>query len=283
MAMDVKRDPAILRRKKIRQIALGSVGAVVLLGLTYYVTQLRPAAPLVDSEPWQGTVTVGDFVRDVRGAGTLVPQDIRWIPARTSGRVDKIVLRPGAQVTAGSVILKLSNPDLQQQVRAAELTWRSGQATLQNAKSKLQQTVLTQQANVSTSEQDFKLAQANLDANEELAKQNLISQIVLKQIRSALEQARGRFETAKSQLENTKSTLDSQIAAATLMILDQLNVNITPILTGASIVGIALGFGAQTLFKDVIAGFFLIFENQIRVGDATEIDSIQGIVESIHL
>jgi small-conductance mechanosensitive channel len=73
------------------------------------------------------------------------------------------------------------------------------------------------------------------------------------------------------------------IAAAVLMILDKLDVNIAPILTGAGIIGLAVGFGAQTLVKDVISGFFLIFENQIRVGDAAEIDGIQGIVESIHL
>lgn len=210
--MDVKRDPAILRRKKVRQIVYGSVGAVVLLGVTYYVMQLRPAAPLVDSEPWQGTVTVGDFVRDVRGAGTLVPEDIRWIPARTSGRVDQIVLRPGAQVTAGSVILKLSNPELQQQVRAAELTWKSGQATLENAKAGLKQTQINQEAAVKNAQQDFNYAQANLDANEELAKQNLISTIVLKQYRTQLEQARTRYEVAQSQLKNTMETLGSQLA-----------------------------------------------------------------------
>ncbi len=73
------------------------------------------------------------------------------------------------------------------------------------------------------------------------------------------------------------------IAAAVLMILDKVDINIAPILAGAGIVGLAVGFGAQTLVKDVISGFFLIFENQIRVGDAAEIDGIQGIVESIHL
>jgi HlyD family secretion protein len=212
MAMDVKRDPAILRRKKMRQIALGAVGVVVLLGVTYYVMRLKPAAPLVDSEPWTGVVTVGDFVRDVRGAGTLVPEDIRWIPARTSGRVDKIVLRPGAQVKPESIILRLSNPDLQQQVRAAELTWKSGQAQLANARATLKQTQVTQEANVKNAEQDYNYAKANLDANEELAKQNLISQIVLKQYQSGLEQARTRLEVARSQLKNTMETLDSQIA-----------------------------------------------------------------------
>ncbi|TAK15823.1 MAG: HlyD family efflux transporter periplasmic adaptor subunit [Acidobacteria bacterium] len=212
MAMDVKRDPAILRRKKMRQIAYGVVGVVLVAVATFYVTRLKPAAPLVDSEPWKGTVTVGDFVRDVRGAGTLVPEDIRWIPARTSGRVDKIVLRPGAQVNPGSVILRLASPELQQQLRTAELTWKSGLAQLENAKSTLKQTQINQEAAVKNAEQDFNYAQANLDANEELAKQNLISTIVLKQYRTQLEQARTRFEVAKSQLKNTMDTLASQIA-----------------------------------------------------------------------
>lgn len=212
MAMDVKRDPAILRRKKMRQTIFGIAGLVVLAGVTYYVMQLRPAAPLVDSEPWTGSVTKGDFVRDVRGAGTLVPEDIRWIPARTAGRVDKIVLRPGAKVTPTSVILQLSNPELQGQVRTAELTWKSAQSQLENTRASLKQTQFADEAAVKNAEQEFNYAQAQLDANEELAKQSLISPIVLKQYRSQLEQARTRLEVAKSKLKNTMETLDSQLA-----------------------------------------------------------------------
>lgn len=212
MAMDVKRDPAILRRKKMRQLALGIFGLLVIAALTFFVMRLRPAAPLVDSDPWKETVKRGDFVREVRGAGTLVPEDIRWIPARTSGRVERIVLRPGAAVTPGSIILELSNPDLLQQVRTAELNWKSGQAQLENRRSDLKQTILTLTAAVKNGEQDFNLAQATLDANEELAKQNLISQVQLKQYRSQLEQARTRLDLAKSQLENSQSTMASQVA-----------------------------------------------------------------------
>lgn len=301
MAMDVKRDPAILRRKKMRQIVLGAVGAVALLGVTYYVMKLKPAAPLVDSEPWTGTVTVGDFVRDVRGAGTLVPEDIRWIPARTAGRVDKIVLRPGAQVTPGSIILKLSNPELQQQVRAAELTWRSGQAQLANARSTLKQSQINQEAAVKNAEQDFNYAKANLDANEELAKQNLISQIVLKQFRTQLEQARTRLEVAKSQLKNTIETLDSQIAPQEATVAqqrgayenlmqqaDELNVragmtgtlNVVPVEEGQQV-----GAGTQlarvanpTLLKATLR----ISETQTKdlaFGQAAEIDTRNGKVK----
>ncbi len=212
MAMDVKRDPAILRRKKMRQLALGGIGVVVLIGVTVFVMRLRPAAPLVDSEPWQDVVKRGDFVREVRGAGTLVPEDIRWIPARTSGRVEKIVLRPGAIVTPGSIILELSNPDLTQQVRTAELNWKSGQATLENVRSNLKQTMLTQTAAIRNGEQDVNLAQVTLDANEELAKQSLISQMQLKTYQSALAQAKTRLDLAKSQLQNTQDTQASQLA-----------------------------------------------------------------------
>lgn len=90
-----------------------------------------------------------------------------------------------------------------------------------------------------------------------------------------------RARTLSGLIANTSRI--AVLAAATLMILDKLDVNITPILATASILGLAVGFGAQTLVKDVISGFFLIFENQIRVGDAAQIDAVQGIVESIHL
>jgi small conductance mechanosensitive channel len=90
-----------------------------------------------------------------------------------------------------------------------------------------------------------------------------------------------RARTLSALIANTSRIF--VIAAAVLMILDKIDVNITPILATAGIAGLAVGFGAQTLVKDVIAGFFLIFENQIRVGDAAEIDGIQGVVESLHL
>lgn len=90
-----------------------------------------------------------------------------------------------------------------------------------------------------------------------------------------------RARTLSALIANTSRIF--VIAAAILMILDQININIAPILATAGIAGLAVGFGAQTLVKDVIAGFFLIFENQIRVGDAAEIGGVQGVVELIHL
>ena len=96
----------------------------------------------------------------------------------------------------------------------------------------------------------------------------------------ALEHAK-RARTLSSLIANSSRIF--VIAAATLMILDKIDVNIAPILAGAGIVALAVGFGAQTLVKDVISGFFLIFEDQIRIGDLANIDGVQGIVETIHL
>src|SRR5580765_8388851 len=97
MAMDIKRDPAVLRKKKIRQAIFIGLGVVVLIGVTVAVSRLRPAAPSVPrSSVWLGTVKRGPMIRNIHGAGTLVPEEIRWIAATTVGRVEKIVLRPGA-------------------------------------------------------------------------------------------------------------------------------------------------------------------------------------------
>jgi small conductance mechanosensitive channel len=90
-----------------------------------------------------------------------------------------------------------------------------------------------------------------------------------------------RARTIGKLLQNTVFVLVSVIA--TLMVLREFNVDITPILTGAGIVGLAVGFGAQTLVKDVISGFFIILENQVRVGDVANIDGTGGAVERITL
>ena len=94
--MDVKRDPAILKRKKQRQTILAVIGVLVLIGISARVMNLKPAAPTVDANAaWTGKVIRGPLVREVKGSGTLVPEDIRWITATTSGRVERIVLQAG--------------------------------------------------------------------------------------------------------------------------------------------------------------------------------------------
>src|SRR4051794_8043266 len=119
--MDIAR-PSNARRKRIRQ-GLILVTGLVLVGLiTLGLSRLKPAAPTVDAATvWRDTVKRGPMLRQVRGIGTLVPEDIRWIPSTTQGRVDRIYLRPGTSVRADSVILELTNPQLEQELHDAEL------------------------------------------------------------------------------------------------------------------------------------------------------------------
>ena len=134
MAMDVKRDPAILKKKKIRRAILGGLAIIAIIAISVAVSRLKPAAPTVSATTlWFGTVKRGPLVREVHGAGTLVPEDIRWIPATTSGRVENIILRPGAIVKPGTVILTLSNPDLVMPWHAHERTGRREAAITSSA------------------------------------------------------------------------------------------------------------------------------------------------------
>src|SRR5687768_18465809 len=113
--VDIARSPDVIRKKKIRRIIYGAIALLAIAGITVGVSRLKPAAPSVDrATVWIDTVKKGPMVRQVRGSGTLVPEEIRWIPATTQGRVEKILLRPGANVTPDTVILELTNPELQQ-------------------------------------------------------------------------------------------------------------------------------------------------------------------------
>jgi len=106
--MDIQR-PSNARAKKIKRIAYVTVAVLACAGVTLALSRLKPAAPSVDgSTIWPDTVKRGPMLREVRGLGTLVPEDIHWIPAQTAARVDKIVIRPGHLVTPDTVILEMS-------------------------------------------------------------------------------------------------------------------------------------------------------------------------------
>src|SRR5512143_3706299 len=118
--VDIARPATVVRRKKIRQAIYGAGALLVIALITLAVSRLKPAAPSVDrATVWIDSVKRGSMVRQVRGSGTLVPEEIRWIPATTQGRVERILLRPGIPVTPDSVILELTNDQLETDVQDA--------------------------------------------------------------------------------------------------------------------------------------------------------------------
>src|SRR3989442_10386620 len=130
--MDIAR-PSNARQKRIRRVIYGATVLIAVLLITLGLSRLKPAAPSVErSTVWIDTVKRGPFLREVRGLGTLVPEDIRWIPATTQGRVDRIILRPGTSVKAESVILELTNPQLDQELQDATLKLQAAEASLQH-------------------------------------------------------------------------------------------------------------------------------------------------------
>ncbi len=213
MAMDVKRDPAILKAKRRRQAVMAGVGVVALVAVSVWVMNLEPAAPTVDGNAaWTGRVTRGSMVREVRGSGTLVPEDIRWITARTSGRVERLVLRAGAQVRPDTVILELSNPDLEQRVQAAELQLKSAEARLLTTKSTLTTQRLQFETNVANAKADLEQQQLQYEADLELSKQGIVSALTLKQSLARVERAKNTLALEEKRLQANREGEAAQLA-----------------------------------------------------------------------
>lgn len=210
--VDIAR-PSQARKKKIRRIAYIAAGVIVVAGISLSVSRLKPAAPTVDrAVVWIDVVKRGPMLRQVRGSGTLVPEDIRWVNTQTSGRVERIVLRPGAQVTPETVILELTNPQLEQAVRDAELAYKSAQAGFTNRKAELQSALLSQEANTAQIETQYKQAALDLEANEALYKEKLISLLTLKQKQGLEADLKNRLSVEKRRLEITREGMNSQLA-----------------------------------------------------------------------
>jgi HlyD family secretion protein len=299
--VDIARSPEVKRKKKIRQ-AMYAVGALlVIILITVGVSRLQPAAPTVEkSTVWVDTVKRGPMTRQVRGSGTLIPENIRWIPARTAGRVERIVLRAGAQVTPTSVILEMSNPDLQQQVMNAQLAYQSARAAFANRKADLESQLLSLEATVATAESNHKQALLVLKANEELYKENLISDLQLKQFRGNAEELGNRLTIAKKQLDLSKAGLQSQLApqeadvnqrkAAMELVASQLDdlkvkagmngvLQVVPVEVGAQVN--AGANVARVADPTVLKAELRIAETQtkdIAFGQTAEVDTRSGIV-----
>jgi HlyD family secretion protein len=213
MAMDVKRDPKILKRKKQRQAVMGVVGVIVLIAISAWVMNLEPAVPTVDQNAaWTGKVIRGPLVREVKGSGTLVPEDIRLITATTSGRVERLVLQPGAQVTPNSVILVLTNPDLRQQVTVAELTFQSAEASLANRKAQLSTERLQLETAVADAKSDLEQRNLQFAADEELSKLGLLAPLQLKISQAAVDRAKNALSLNEQRLAMSRENEASNIA-----------------------------------------------------------------------
>ena len=222
--MDIQR-PASVKAQKTRRMIITVVVVVLMLGgVTYGLTRLRPAAPTVDDATvWKDTVRRGPMILDVRGLGTLVPEDIRWIPAQSQARVDRIILRSGDTVKPTSVVLELSDPQLQRDALDAEYQLKAAEADYANLKVQVNSELASQKANEASVRSDFEQAKLQAQVDDQLFKQGLTAEVTTKlskvraeqlAIRIKLEEERTRIasDSAQARLDAQRARVDQQKA-----------------------------------------------------------------------
>jgi HlyD family secretion protein len=228
-SMDVPR-PHIAKQKRRRRIMYLGGGALALILITVALSRLKPAVPSVDrSTVWIDTVKRGPMVREVRGLGTLVPEEIRWLAANTEGRVEKIVNWPGAQVKPDTVILEMSSPELEQAAHDAISKASAAEAELTTLRATLQRDLLSQESIAAQVHSEYEQARMESETNEQLKKNGLVAELQYKTAqvkaaellnRDAIEQKRLTFarDSIDPQLASKQAEVDQLKAAAQLKI-----------------------------------------------------------------
>jgi HlyD family secretion protein len=212
--MDIAR-PDQKRKKKIRMFIILGVIALGLGGLTYGLSKMKPAAPSYDgSIAYSGTVTRGNMMIEVHGLGTLVPEDIRWIPAQSSAKIERIILRSGAIVNPDSVILELSDPQLQNDFRTAQNTYKSAQADLDSLKVQLaSQLMQLKEANVGL-EGQYKSDRLQAEVDQQLMAEGLKGKIIAQQSLLRADQEEAQLKLDNEKLKIAEDSNRAQIASS---------------------------------------------------------------------
>jgi HlyD family secretion protein len=205
--------PNAARDRKRRRLIYAAAILLVLAGTTLGLSNLKPAAPGIErAQVWLDTVKRGDMVRQVRGTGLLVPEQALWIPAVCSGRVQNILVLPGSAVKADSILVELSNPEVEQAVFNAEWQLKAAEAELANLKVQLQSQHLTQEATVATARSLANSTQLDADVNDALATNGLVPAITLRQSRSKAEDALRLLEIETERLKISADSATAQQA-----------------------------------------------------------------------
>jgi HlyD family secretion protein len=212
-SMDIPR-PDVARKKKKRRIMIIAGSVLGLILMTVLLSRLKPAVPSVDrSTVWIDTVKRGPMLRQVRGLGTLVPEEIQWIAARNEGRVEKIIVRPGAKVEPDTVLLELTSPELEQTAHDAELQAKASEAELTTLRATLQRELLQQESSAAQVHAEYETARMEAETNEKLQKDGLIADLQYKTSKVRAEDLSKRDAIEQKRLEFARNSIEPQLAA----------------------------------------------------------------------
>lgn len=213
--MDIPRE----RRPDRRRFLYVGIGLFAVVVVTVGLSRLKPAAPSVEGGTlWTDTVRLGPMVREVRGPGSLVPEQIRWVSAVTPGRVEKKLVQPGARVTAGTVLLELSNPDVEIQRLQAERQHTDAQAQLVSLRTQLETQRLNQAGTVASVRSEYRDALRKAAADSALAAQNLISTSDYARSRDKAEELTERLSVEQQRLQIYTENIGSQLSVQELQV-----------------------------------------------------------------
>src|SRR5256714_2563949 len=212
-SMDVPCD-GVAKKKRQKRIIYIVAGVLGLIVITFLLSRLKPAVPSIDrSTVWIDTVKRGPMVRQVRGLGTLVPVDIRWIAANTEGRVEKIVIWPGTEVKPDSVILELTSPELEQAANDAVSKATAAEAEMTSLRATLQRELLDQESTTARVHSEYEQAKMERQTNDQLAKNGLVSELVYKTSKVKEAELANRDAIEGKRLEFSRSSIEPQIAS----------------------------------------------------------------------
>ena len=212
--MDIPRATSVKRRKLIKQITLIVFGLGLVLLTTLGLSRLKPAAPTVErSTVWLDGVKRGPMIRQVRGLGVLVPEEVLWVPALSEGRVERILIRPGTEVKADSVLLILGNPELELQALEADYQVKAAEAEYANLKIQLESARLNQTADLARVGSDYHQSKLKADRDELLAKEGLLADLSLQLSKSTATELSHRREIEEKRLDIQSQANEAQLAA----------------------------------------------------------------------
>jgi HlyD family secretion protein len=221
--MDIPRPSTVKRSRKVKRILYVVAALIAVPLITFALSRMKPAAPGVDrATVWVDTVKRGPMLRQVRGTGTLVPEQVRFIAATTEGQVESVLMLPGTTVAPDTLLIVLSNPQLEQEAQDAGWQVKAAEAEYQRQRVQLESQHLDQEAIAARVQSEYHQAKLKADSDEDLVKKGLIAELPAKLSRVTADELANRYRIEKERLAMTSQTTKSQLAAQQARV-EQLN------------------------------------------------------------